>query len=150
MRLPPPSAAFGKAAQHGVAVLASCLVLLSPPTPHLAPCASAAPPTEEAQVNLKKGFNAAQLGLTSADALLSANQKRFKPLKAKLSKVLESNPLDFENPPTEQEKDKPHPMCWVPEHNPKEPDEANPRVLLTVYADPVRATAPELVTPASG
>ena len=42
MRLPPPSAAFGKAAQHGVAVLASCLVLLSPPTPHLAPCASAA------------------------------------------------------------------------------------------------------------
>ena len=73
MRLPPPSAAFGKAAQHGVAVLASCLVLLSPPTPHLAPCASAAPPTEEAQVNLKKGFNAAQLGLTSADALLSAS-----------------------------------------------------------------------------
>ena len=71
MRLP-PSAAF-KAAQHGVAVLASCLVLLSPPTPHLAPCASAAPPTEEAQVNLKKGFNAAQLGLTSADALLSAS-----------------------------------------------------------------------------
>ena len=62
----------------------------------------------------------------AADALLSANQKRFKPLKAKLSKVLESNPLDFENPPTEQEKDKPHPMCWVPEHNPKEPDEANP------------------------
>ena len=31
---------------------------------------------------------------------------------------------------------------------PYEPDEANPRVLLTVYADPVRATAPELVTPA--
>ena len=33
---------------------------------------------------------------------------------------------------------------------PYEPDEANPRVLLTVYADPVRATAPELVTRASG
>jgi hypothetical protein len=56
---------------------------------------------------------------------LSENAKRFKPLKAKLLFELKANPLDFENPPTEAQKEQPHPIVWVPEHDPT--DETNPK-----------------------
>ena len=39
----------------------------------------------------------------------------MEPLKARLLKTLEANPLDFEHPPTQQEKDQPHRMYWVPD-----------------------------------
>lgn len=54
--------------------------------------------------------------------IASENSKRFKPLRDRLLLELESNGLDFENPPTRSVKDAPHPMYWVPE----EPDDSNP------------------------
>ena len=55
----------------------------------------------------------------------------MEPLKARLLKTLEANPLDFQHPPTQQEKDKPHRMCWVPdeEHFPEE----NPAGINSVF-----------------
>lgn len=46
---------------------------------------------------------------------ISDNWKRFKPLKNKLLEMLQANPLDFEHPPTKQEKDQPNKIVWVPD-----------------------------------
>ena len=62
----------------------------------------------------------------------SENCRRFKPLKAKLLKMLEANPLDFEHPPTQQEKDQPHPMFWVPDDEKDFPDE-NPGGINSLF-----------------
>ena len=42
------------------------------------------------------------------------------PLKTKLLKTLEANPLDFEHPPTKPEKDQPDRMFWVPDQGTEE------------------------------
>lgn len=62
-----------------------------------------------------------------APVLVSESMKRFKRLREKLERELRANPLDFENPPTEQLKDTPHPMAWISDwpndadDNPKAP-----------------------------
>ena len=65
--------------------------------------------------------------------LLSINAKRFLPLKKKLLTMLEANPLDYEVPPTQQQQDMPHPMYFVPEWDPGNPDESNPTGKNSMY-----------------
>lgn len=63
---------------------------------------------------------------------MSDNWKRFKPLKKKLVDVLTANPLDFEHPPTIQEKDQPMKVIWVPDETAGFPED-NPGGINSLF-----------------